>query len=67
MGLWVMTRAARAKVASPAPSEPQGTTAPARPSVGQTVIGSRPPSATAAPSLPDMPLVSDMDVFDTAE
>ena len=68
LALLVMTRAARAKVASPAPSEMQGTTAPARPPVDQTAIGGRPPSATATPSLPDMPSVSDMDVvFDTPE
>ena len=67
LGLLVMTRAAMAKAASQDPSELQGTTASARPSAGQTEIGSRPPSAMATPSLPDMPSVSDPDVFDIPE
>ena len=57
----------RARVASQAPSKLQGLRALARPNVDQTAIGSRPPSAMATLSLPDMPSVLDSEVFDILE
>ena len=63
LGLMVMTRGAKARDESQAPSvspDPQGATALARPSVDQSTDGSRPSSAAAAPSLPDMPSISDV-------
>ena len=61
LGLMVMTRGAKARDESQAPSvslDSQGATALARPSVDQSTDGSRPSSAAAAPSLPDMPSIS---------
>ena len=58
--LMVLTRGAKARDESQAPSvspEPQGAPATARPSVDQSMDGSRPSSAAAAPSLPDMPSI----------
>ena len=58
----VLTRGAKARDESQAPSvsRTQGATATARPSVDQSMDGSRPSSAAAAPSLPDMPSISDV-------
>ena len=68
-GLMVVTRGAKARDESQAPSVSavtQGATALARPSVDQGMDGSRPSSAAAAPSLPDMPSISDVpDIPDT--
>ena len=63
LGLLVLTRGAKARAEPQAPADPQttqGTTAQAGPSVETVEHGSRPPSAAAAPSLPDMPPTSDL-------
>ena len=63
LGLLVLTRGAKARAEPQAPAEPQttqGMTAQAGPSVETAEHGSRPPSAAAAPSLPDMPPTLDL-------